>query len=99
MEACMKKLVLSAVLLSFCFVPMSPVFAQPMEGGGMHEEAAMHPRISAAINNLQDAIDYMQAAPHNFGGHKAKAIMECKRAIAELKKCLAYRAHHDNPNP
>ncbi len=92
----MKKLVLSAVLLSFCFAPMTQLLAQPMEGG-VHEEAVMHPRIAAAIHNLQDAIDYMQAAPHDFGGHKKAAILECKRAIKELKKALAYREHHDHP--
>jgi hypothetical protein len=95
----MKKLLLSAVLVSFCVAPLTPLFAQPMEGGGVHEEAVMHPRIAAAIHNLQDAIDYMQAAPHNFGGHKQMAIMECRRAIKELNKCLLYREHHDNPNP
>jgi hypothetical protein len=98
MEACMKKLVLSAVLLSFCFAPMTPLLAQPMPGE-VHEEAVMHPRIAAAIHNLEDAIDYMQAAPHDFGGHKKAAIFECRRAIKELKKALAYRAHVDNPNP
>jgi hypothetical protein len=92
----MKKLVLSAVLLSFCFAPMTTLMAQPMEGEGIHHEEVMHPRIAAAITNLQDAIDYMQAAPHNFGGHKMAAIKECKRAIIELKKAMAYREHHDN---
>ena len=97
----MKKLVLSAVLLSFCFAPMTLLFSQPMEGGGhmegkIHEEAVMHPRIATAIHSLEDAIDYMQAAPHNFGGHKKAAIAECRRAIHELKGALAYREHHDH---
>ena len=37
-------------------------------------EAQHHPRIARAIRELEDAIKYMQAAPHDFGGHKAKAI-------------------------
>ena len=37
-------------------------------------ERAMHPRIAAAIAALKDAKDYMQAAPHDFGGHKEAAI-------------------------
>jgi len=58
-------------------------------------EAGMHPRIAAAVRALEDAIKYMEAAPHDFGGHKAEAIQESKRAIEQLRLALAYRAKQD----
>jgi hypothetical protein len=35
---------------------------------GVRAEAAEHPRIAKAINELEDAINYMEHAPHDFGG-------------------------------
>jgi hypothetical protein len=58
-------------------------------------ERAMHPRIAAAITALKDARAYMQAAPHDFGGHKADAIRATDEAIKQLNFALAYRAAKD----
>ncbi len=58
-------------------------------------ERAMHPRIGAAITHLQEAIAYMDAAPHDFGGHKAAALQSSRRAVEQLKLALAYRAKED----
>jgi hypothetical protein len=58
-------------------------------------ERAMHPRIAAAIAALKDARAYMQAAPHDFGGHKADAIRATDDAIKQLNLALAYRAGKD----
>ena len=58
-------------------------------------ESQAHPRIVRAIRDLDDAVRYMQAAPHDFGGHKAKAIQDAKAAIAELKEAVKYRAPQD----
>ena len=67
--------------------------------GGMmlfgQNERAMHPRISAAINELREAVRYMEAAPHNFGGHKEAAIRASREAIAQLNQALAYRGKED----
>ncbi len=59
-------------------------------------EAAEHPRIKKAIHEMEDAIDYMEKAPHDFGGHKAEAIKDTKKAVESLKLALAYRAKADN---
>lgn len=59
-------------------------------------ERAEHPRIAAAIRELEDAIKYMEAAPHDFGGHKAAAIQSSRQALQDLRKALAYRARQDN---
>jgi hypothetical protein len=37
----------------------------------------------------------MEAAPHDFGGHKAAAIRDSRSAVAQLKLALAYRAVKD----
>jgi hypothetical protein len=58
-------------------------------------EEEKHPRIEAAVKDLQDAIDYMNAAPDDFGGYKAAAIADSKQAIASLNKALKYRAKKD----
>ena len=61
----------------------------------MRMEAAEHPRIVRAIENLEDAVAYLQAAPNDFGGHKAAAIQASRAAIAELRASLAFRAQMD----
>lgn len=67
-------------------------------GGNMvfaQNERAMHPRIAKAINQLRDAVAYMEAAPHDFGGHKADAIRASNEAITQLNLALQYRGRMD----
>jgi predicted metal-dependent hydrolase len=49
-----------------------------------------HPRIVAAINELQEAHRYLKAAPHEFGGHRAKALELIDRTIRQLEICLKF---------
>jgi hypothetical protein len=63
---------------------------------GMAAEKAMHPRIAKAIHTLEDAIDYMQKAPHDFGGHRADAVEASKHAVEQLRLALAYRGGSDH---
>lgn len=88
------KSILTAVAASLVLATMSlsPAAAQQT----VRTEAAEHPRIAAAIKELEEAIIYMERAPHNFGGHKAKAIADSRAAVAQLKLALAYRAAVDN---
>ena len=58
-------------------------------------ERAMHPRLAAAIVSLRDARAYLNAAPHDFGGHKADAIRSVDNAIRDLNLALRYRARED----
>jgi len=72
---------------------LSPdVFAQQ----NVATESSEHPRIAAAVRQLEDAIQYMQAAPHDFGGHKQKAIADSRKAIQQLRLAMQYRAGQDN---
>jgi hypothetical protein len=58
-------------------------------------ERAMHPRLAAAITALRDAREYLQQAPHDFGGHKAAAIRATDEAIRQLNFALQYRERRD----
>jgi hypothetical protein len=55
----------------------------------------MHPRLAKAIGSLKDAVEYMRAAPHDFGGHKEDAIRACEEAERQLRFALEYRGEHD----
>jgi hypothetical protein len=58
-------------------------------------EEANHPRIAAAVRELEDAVRYMEAAPHDFGGHKVAAIRDSRAALVQLRAAMAYRARMD----
>jgi hypothetical protein len=74
---------------------LTPLAATLANAQTIGSEAAAHPRIAQAIRNLEDAVAYMQAAPDNFGGHKAAAIAASLAAIQELRASLAFRAQQD----
>ena len=78
-------------VLSFLIVSATPVKAVPV----MAEEKAIHPRIVKAIDALEDAVAYMKEAPHDFDGHRAKAIEDSEKAIKQLKLALKYREMRD----
>jgi len=83
----------SALLLS---VGLAVSFAPTTSRAeSVREEAAEHPRIVAAIHELEEVVRYLEAAPHNFGGHKEAAIRDCRRAIEQLRQALRYRAAQD----
>jgi ABC-type microcin C transport system duplicated ATPase subunit YejF len=87
----MKKLL--TILLAVVFLTTTAfVYVQQNK----HTEAAKHPRIETAIRELENAIDYMEKAPDDFGGYKAQAIADSRKAVASLKHALNYRAKVDN---
>jgi len=62
-----------------------------VQGGGRHAGArGHHPAIRAAIGALERAKADMQAAAHDFGGHRVDAIAACDAAIAQLRLALQY---------
>jgi hypothetical protein len=77
------------VCLAAALIPAAP------RAETIGQEAATHPRIVKAIQEIEEAILYMEAAPHNFGGHKAAAIQASRRAVAQLRLALRYRAVQD----
>ncbi len=59
------------------------------------QEKAAHPHIAKAIDELEEAIRYMEQAPHDFGGHKGAAVKASKEAVRQLRAALQYRASVD----
>ena len=84
--------VLAAAFLIVLGVSYSYVSAQTVR-----TEAANHPRIAAAIRELEGAIQYMEAAPHDFGGHKAAAIRDSRAAVTQLKLSLIHISEPTRP--
>jgi len=62
------------------------------------EEWREHPRIVRAVQELEGAIKEMEAAPHDFGGHKAAALAASREAVKQLRAAINYRVeaeeHH-----
>jgi len=86
----MKKLLL---ILAVAVFVISTAFVAVHQNA--KSEASKHPRIEKAIQELQGAVEYMEKAPDDFGGHKAAAIADSKKAIESLKLALQYRAKED----
>ena len=90
-----RKIATFAMAVLFLSLPfITPASAKGMKG--MKGERAAHPRIVKAIHALDDAIAYMKAAPHDFGGHRADAVAASEKAVEQLKLALAYRAGADH---
>jgi hypothetical protein len=75
--------------------------AQPMIASAAPEltiqsERAAHPRLVEAINKMHEAMKELDAAPDDFGGNKAAALADTKKAIHSLKKALYYRLKMDD---
>jgi hypothetical protein len=64
--------------------PPPPGAAEP------HARNERHPAIHRAIVALEAAKGDLQRADHDFGGHRAAALEECEKAIAQLKLALQY---------
>lgn len=86
----MKKLLLTLCVL-FAFA--AGVFAT---NAYKQHEAKKHPRIEKAIDAMKDAVEYMDKAPDDFGGHKAAAIADTKAALKSLHQALGYRYGEDH---
>jgi hypothetical protein len=88
----MKKMLMSLALVVGLVVSSLPATARAETTA---EERAAHPRIAQAIDDLEAAVQYMEAAPHDFGGHRVAAIQASKNALSQLHQALKYRAAVD----
>lgn len=52
------------------------------------DKAEKHAKIITAIGEMEAAREYLKKAPHEFGGHRAKAVELIGETIRELRKCL-----------
>ncbi|HKW48200.1 MAG TPA: hypothetical protein VJN70_12175 [Gemmatimonadaceae bacterium] len=89
-------LVSSAVVAFLAFVPAHRAHAQAAQaparaqGAARRERNEQHPRIHAAIKELEEAKKELQAAPHDFGGHRADAVQAVDKALEQLRLALQY---------
>jgi hypothetical protein len=67
------------------------VAAGGLGAGKLMAQQQEFPRLQAAITSLNDAIDFMDKAPNDFGGHKAAAMAACRGAIRQLQLAMNYR--------
>jgi hypothetical protein len=80
------------ILAGVAFTALMPTIAGAQT---VRTETMEHPRIAEAIREMESAIRYMEAAPHDFGGHKEAAIGATRAAIGELRAAMAFRARID----
>lgn len=94
----LKRLMMCGVVMSTLALSTSVLAQAPQgQGGGMghmkHERGEKnerHPAIRAAIKALERAKADMQAANHDFGGHRESALKACDNAIEQLRQALNY---------
>jgi len=84
----------AAIALLFVAAPSRQASAQAAaparQQAARREKNEQHPRIHAAIKELQEAKAELQAAPHDFGGHRADAVVAVDKAIEQLRLALQY---------
>lgn len=85
----------AAVALLFVAAPSHDARAQAaaparQQAGARREKNEQHPRIRSAIRELEAAKAELQKAPHDFGGHRADAVVAVDKAIEQLKLALDY---------
>jgi CHAD domain-containing protein len=55
-----------------------------------------HPRLERSIHELEETIKFLEAAPHDFGGHRDEALHDCREALRQLREALAFARNHDH---
>jgi hypothetical protein len=61
-----------------------------LAGSALGGATETHPRIRTAIHELRAAEKYLKEAPHDFGGHREKAVDLIGRTARQLEICLKY---------
>ena len=64
------------------------------EGGGYQPQREM----SAALQNLREAQQNLEAATHDKGGHRTKALDHIRKAITEVQAGIQYDNTHRSPD-
>jgi hypothetical protein len=62
--------------------------------------AESQPHMSTALDHLQQAEKELEAASHDKGGHRVKALSLIKEAISQVQQGIQYdNTHQENPQP
>jgi hypothetical protein len=83
-------------VLAGTLASVSPMAAFADEGI-FRAEIRHHPNMEMAMQDLEDAINHMNAAPNGlWGGHKGEAARHAQIALEEMRKAVGFRAHADH---
>ena len=99
-----KKLLMVAVLVATAFVSQAQIRLNmdvilgrrppaPNEQRAMYAEEQAHPSIAQAMRNVQAAMQALDGAANDFGGHKAEAQQNLRQAYWSLRKALYYKLY------
>lgn len=90
-----KKLLTAGLVVAMGFIaaPMTGVAAPDVT---IQQERAAHPLIVEAIHHMQTALRELESGKEDFGGNKAVAIADTRKAIHSLKRALYYRLKMDD---
>jgi hypothetical protein len=100
-EACMRYPTILTIILGCAAygLPAADTPPAPTPGGAPHAAEAHDKRddgkIHRAVKALDDAIEDLRKAPHDFGGHKQAAIEACEKAKKELHEAMAFDEKHE----
>ena len=70
------------------------VLAQPKLT--VEQEWKAHPNLVKAVHAMEEAINDLNKAPHDFDGNRVRAVNDLKAAIHSLKKAILYRLKMDD---
>ena len=83
-------LIASLAVAGVASFTLPSVFAQTTNATPAVPHHEHHPAIRRAIAALEAAKTDMQHASHDFGGHREAALLECDKAIEQLREALKY---------
>jgi hypothetical protein len=61
----------------------------------MRAEEARYPNMTNAMHEVEAAMNHLNSAPGIFGGHKAQAAADLKKAWISLRKALYFALYQD----
>jgi len=69
-------------------------FVEPAAAEKEHEHEHGHSHMRAALEQLKAARGSLEAAAHDFGGHRVKALEDTKKAITEVEEGIKFAEEH-----
>ena len=69
-------------------------FPIPATAQSSTPDAQKQPHMSSALDRLREAQKSLEAATHDKGGHRAKALKLVKEAIAEVEQGIRFDDTH-----
>ena len=92
---------MTAFALALCFSAATPAAPKASASGAVPAAALQpiaepaaspepHPEIRMAIGSLRRAKAHLEAAAHDFGGHRVEALKGADEAIHQLELCLKF---------